>query len=74
MNPPVSPEPTLDDVGREFPDWLCYAPGIGGTVFARLLHVSPPVLVKGEDPRDLREAIKRAEAERAEERREAGQR
>ncbi len=31
------PVPTLEDVGHEFPDWHCYAPGISGTVFA-----SPP--------------------------------
>ncbi len=26
------PEPTLDDIGREFPAWHCYAPGINGLV------------------------------------------
>ena len=52
-------EPTLDDVGREFPDWHCYAPGINGLVFARLRDSSSPVIVRGEDPLDLRDELRR---------------
>jgi hypothetical protein len=51
------PEPTLDDVGREFPTWHCYAPGINSIVFARLRDSYPPVTVRGEDPTDLRDEI-----------------
>ena len=59
-------DPTLDDVAREFPDWYCYVPGIGGLVYARLIHVTPPVIVRAEDPAHLREEIIRAESKRAE--------
>ena len=50
-------ELTLDDVGRQFPDWHCYAPGINGVVFARLRDSFPPVIVRGEDPVNLRDEI-----------------
>jgi hypothetical protein len=30
------PQPTLEDVGREFPAWHCYAPGVNGFVYANL--------------------------------------
>jgi hypothetical protein len=53
------PEPTLDDVGREFPAWHCYASGINGLVLARLRDSSPLVIVRGEDPVDLRDEIRR---------------
>ena len=53
------PEPTLDDVRREFPAWHCYAPGINGIVFASLRDSFPPVIVRGEDPVDLRDEIRR---------------
>jgi hypothetical protein len=53
------PEPTLDDVGREFPAWYCYASGIHGPVFARLRDSSRPVIVRGENPVDLRDEIRR---------------
>jgi hypothetical protein len=52
------PAPTLEDVGREFPDWHCYAPGINGIVFASLRGSSPLVLVRGPDPVTLREEIR----------------
>jgi hypothetical protein len=52
-------EPTLDDVGREFPAWHCYAPGINGIVFARLRDSFLLVVVRGEDPVDLRDKIRR---------------
>jgi len=49
-------EPTLDDVRAEFGGWECWA-GAGGLVYARLPGTSPPVTVRGEDPRDLRDQI-----------------
>ena len=51
-------EPTLEDVGREFPDWHCYAPGINGLVFARLLGSFPPVMVRGAGPVELRDQLR----------------
>jgi hypothetical protein len=51
-------EPTLDEVGQEFPDWHCYAPGINGIVFASLRGSSPLVIVRGSDPVTLREEIR----------------
>jgi hypothetical protein len=52
------PEPTLDEVGREFPDWHCYSPGINGIVFASLRGSSPLVIVRGPDPVSLRKEIR----------------
>ena len=52
------PEPTLDDVGREFPDWHCHAPGIHGIVVASLRGSSPLVIVRGPDPVTLCEGIR----------------
>jgi hypothetical protein len=52
------PAPTLEDVGQEFPDWHCYAPGINGMVFASLRGSSPLVIVRGPDPVILREEIR----------------
>ena len=57
--PNSDPEPTLDDVGREFPAWHCYAPGINGLVYANLRGSFPLVVVRGEDPVDLRDEIRR---------------
>lgn len=54
-----SPEPTLDDVGQEFPAWHCYAPGINGIVFASLRGSSPLVVLRGENPVALRDEIRR---------------
>ena len=53
------PEPTLDDLRREFPDWHCYAPGINGYVFAGLRGSSPLVVLRGKDPMALRNEIRR---------------
>ena len=53
------PEPTLDGVGREFPDWHCYAPGINSYVFAGLRDSSPLVILRGKDPMALRNEIRR---------------
>ena len=52
------PAPTLEDVGREFPAWHCYAPGINGMVFASLRGSSPLVVVRGADPVSLGEEIR----------------
>src|ERR1700744_6625520 len=52
------PAPTLEDVGREFPAWHCYAPGINGVVFASLRGRSPLVVVRGPDPVSLSEEIR----------------
>jgi hypothetical protein len=52
------PAPTLEGVGREFPGWHCYAPGINGMVFAGLRGSSPLVIVRGPDPLTLREEIR----------------
>jgi hypothetical protein len=55
-------EPTLDDVARENPRWHCWK-GIAGLHYASLRHSSPPILIRGEDPLDLRDQIHRAEAD-----------
>ena len=55
----------LDDVARRYPDWhRCR--GTDRLFYARLRDSDPPVIVRGEDPVDLRDqiqgAIYRAEA------------
>jgi hypothetical protein len=54
----------------EVPDWWPYAAelprwhvwrGVSGLVYGRLLHSSPPLVVRGEDAADLRDAIRREE-------------
>jgi hypothetical protein len=57
-----APEPTLDDVARECPRWHCWQ-GIAGLLYASLRGSSPPIVVRGEDPMDLRDQIRRAEAD-----------
>jgi hypothetical protein len=57
-------EPTLDDITREHPRWHCWK-GVSGLLYASLRHSSPPVAVRGEDPADLRDSIRRAEADLA---------
>jgi hypothetical protein len=52
------PALTLEDVGQEFPDWHCYAPGINDVVFASLRGSFPLVIVRGPDPVILREEIR----------------
>ena len=52
------PEPTLDDIAQEYPDWHCYAPGINGIVFASLRGSSPLVIVRGPNAVNLREEIR----------------
>jgi hypothetical protein len=53
------PALTLEDVGREFPAWLCYSPGINGVVFARLRDHFPLVILRGNDPASLCHEIQR---------------
>lgn len=59
-------EPTLADVQREFADWHCWR-AVSGLLYARHASAGPgePATVQGEDPRDLRDQIIRANAQRA---------
>lgn len=50
-------EPTLEDVAQEFPRWHCFR-GVSGLVYASRGMTSPPALVRGEDPMDLRDQIR----------------
>jgi hypothetical protein len=50
-------EPVLDDLARDYPRWHSWE-GISGLFYARLLRSSPPVVVRGEDPADLRDSIR----------------
>jgi len=52
-------ELTPEDVGREFPTWRCYAPGVNGFVYANLPGSFPLVVVRGKSPADLRSKIRR---------------
>ena len=51
-------EVTLADISREFTRWHCWE-GIAGMLYASRRNCSPPVVVRGEDPQDLRDAIRR---------------
>ena len=53
----TGPEPTLDDVAAMFPHWHVWR-GIAGLVYARKPLMSPPVVLRGEDPADLRDQIR----------------
>jgi hypothetical protein len=55
-------EPTLADVAAQFPRWETFE-GVNGLIYARLPRLSPPVLVRGEDPMDLRDELRRAESQ-----------
>jgi hypothetical protein len=55
-------EPTLDDVAAQYPQWRC-AQGISGLFHAD--NEATGQQVTGEDPLDLRDQIKAAEARRA---------
>jgi hypothetical protein len=59
MNDHASPqgEPTLADVTTEFPRWHTWK-GISGLVYASRNLTSPPAVVRGEDPADLRDQIR----------------
>lgn len=52
-------EPTLDDVQAEFPAWRCWE-GVNRLCHAR--HTATGTQVRGEDPLDLRDQIRAAEA------------
>lgn len=52
-------EPTLADVQQQYPAWQC-ARGISGLYYGR--HTTTGRQVQGEDPLDLRDQIKAAEA------------
>jgi hypothetical protein len=56
--------------GEEVPGWWPYAAelprwhvwrGVSGLLYGRLLRSSPPLVVRGEDATDLRDAIRREE-------------
>jgi hypothetical protein len=55
-------EPALEDIEREFPAWHAWT-GVSGLLYARLPRSSPPVVVRGQDAAELREAIRRWERE-----------
>jgi hypothetical protein len=55
-------EPTLADVAAQYPDWACVE-GISGLYHAE--NTATGQQVTGEDPLDLRDQIKAAEARRA---------
>jgi hypothetical protein len=57
-----SREPTLDDVRSEYPRWYCWS-GISGLVYGKLRGSSPVIMVRGEDPLDLRDQIRRKVSE-----------
>jgi hypothetical protein len=54
-------EPTLADVQREYPTWNCWR-AVSGLYYARPADARPgdPAPVKGEDPLDLHDQIRRA--------------
>ena len=61
---------TGDEPGPDVPDWWPYAAelpawhvwrGISGLLYGRRLNTSPPLVVRGEDAVDLRDAIRREE-------------
>jgi hypothetical protein len=47
---------------RECPGWHAWR-GVNMLYYARLPKTSPPVVVRGEDPEDLRDMIKAAETD-----------
>ena len=64
------PDIERDPARREDPDWWPYAAelpawhvwqGISGLFYGRRLNTSPPLVVRGEDAADLRDAIRREE-------------
>ena len=59
MSGPAAREPTLADVQREYPGWVCTR-GVSGFYYAE--HTATGTQVSGEDPLDLRDQVKAAEA------------
>jgi hypothetical protein len=56
-------EPTMEDVIREYPSWHAWT-GIAGLRYGKLIGSSPPIVVRGEDPLDLRDQIRGVEGQR----------
>jgi hypothetical protein len=54
-------EPSLADVQAEFPAWRCFR-GLG---LYYAIHTATGTRVQGEDPLDLRDQVRAAEARRA---------
>jgi hypothetical protein len=63
---PTGSEGTREDIPdwwpyeAEFPQWHVWR-GVSGLVYARRPRTSPPIVVRGEDPMDLRDQIRRVE-------------
>ncbi|HUY49941.1 MAG TPA: hypothetical protein VMV92_30225 [Streptosporangiaceae bacterium] len=57
------PEPSMEDIAREFPGWHCWT-GIAGIRYGSLARSSPPIVVRGEDSRDLLDQIRGVEGQR----------
>jgi hypothetical protein len=51
-------EISAEDLEREFPGWHIWC-GISGLWYASVRRSSPPIVVRGEDPKDLRDEIRR---------------
>lgn len=50
-------EPTAETIEREFPRWHAWE-GVNGLWYAAVKMSSPQILVRGEDPVDLRDSIR----------------
>jgi hypothetical protein len=57
---PASGVPAWWPYAGELPNWHVWR-GISGLVYGRRLYTSPPLVVRGEDAVDLRDAIRREE-------------
>ena len=62
MNGAGAGEPALADVQAQYPGWQCER-GVSGFLYAE--HAATGAQVSGEDPLDLRDQIKAAEAKLA---------
>jgi excisionase family DNA binding protein len=49
--------PDLDDVAHQCPRWRFWQ-GVSGNLYAHLRRSSPPIVVRGKDPADLRNSIR----------------
>jgi hypothetical protein len=57
-------ELTLEDVKRDYPHWEIWL-GINGLSYGRRYQSSPPAVITGEDPLDLRDQIRGWEGKHA---------
>jgi hypothetical protein len=57
---PDDPPPPWWPYAAELPNWYVWR-GVNGLVYARRMRTSPPIVVRGEDAVDLRDAIRREE-------------